>query len=53
LASSTFSYSPAYRNIGFVTHRILSFASVHDTFLIYSNLLSLREGSHHPVQYFP
>jgi hypothetical protein len=36
-----------------VTHRILSFASVHDTFLIYSNLLSLREGSHHPLQCFP
>jgi hypothetical protein len=36
-----------------VTHRVLSFASVHGTFLIYSNLLSLQESSHHPVQCFP
>ena len=36
-----------------VTHRIFSFASVHDTFLIYGNLLSLQEDSHHPVECFP
>ena len=47
------SYSPAYRNIGLSLTAISPFTCVHDTILIYGNLLSLQEDSHHPMRCFP